>query len=136
MPVLSIIACGMLEDELAYVLSEDNELAELILVENREHFGLQRKLRSRGCLPALIPLDRIPEILKREKNHSFLEIMKPLWRFHFIEKISRKLENRCTGISGKCPVFQTGFLFSMAHAGIRLETLKSILKVSDASLIS
>ncbi|MDO8725619.1 MAG: DUF1638 domain-containing protein [Candidatus Methanoperedens sp.] len=46
MPVLSIIACGMLEGELAYVLSGDSELAQLILVENGEHFGLQRKLRS------------------------------------------------------------------------------------------
>ncbi len=33
MPVLSIIACGMLEDEAAYLLSQDNELAQL--VENR-----------------------------------------------------------------------------------------------------
>ena len=33
MPVLSIIACGMLEDELAYVLSSDRELAQVILKE-------------------------------------------------------------------------------------------------------
>ncbi len=59
MPVLSIIACGMLEDELAYVLSSDRELVQLILVENSEHFGLQRKLKTLGCLPALIPLDRV-----------------------------------------------------------------------------
>lgn len=65
MPVLSIIACGMLEDELAHVLSGDRELAQLILVENSEHYTLQRKLRSQGCFPALIPLDRVSEILLR-----------------------------------------------------------------------
>jgi hypothetical protein len=93
MPVLSIIVCGMLEDELAYVLSEDSELAQLILVENMEHFGLQRKLKSLGCLPALIPLDRVPEILKEEQNQLLQTILKPFCGFHFIEKIRRKLEN-------------------------------------------
>jgi hypothetical protein len=78
MPVLSIIACGMLEDELAYVLSGDRELAQLILVENSEHFGLQRKLKSLGCFPTLIPLDRVLEILIRENNQSFPAIIKSL----------------------------------------------------------
>jgi hypothetical protein len=94
MPVLSIIACGMLEDELAYVLSSDKELAQLILVENSEHFGLQRKLKSLGCLPALIPLDRVGEILIRENNQSLPAILKPLCYFNFIKKISHKLENQ------------------------------------------
>ena len=39
MPVLSIIACGMLEDELVHVLSKDSELQQLIVVENRESQG-------------------------------------------------------------------------------------------------
>jgi len=94
MPVLSIIACGMLEDELAYVLSGDRDLAQLILVENSEHFGLQRKLKSLGCLPALIPLDRVPEILIRENNQSLPVILKTLCHFHFINKILRKMENQ------------------------------------------
>ncbi len=93
MPVLSIIACDMLEDELTCVLSKDDKLEQLILVEKKECFGLQRKLKSLGCLPALVPLDRIPEILKGEKNQSFLAILKPLYGLRFIEKIQRKLEN-------------------------------------------
>ncbi len=68
MPVLSIIACDMLEDELAYLLSHDSELVQLILVDNNNHLGLQRKLKSLGCFHALIPLDRVPEIL--EKKHK------------------------------------------------------------------
>ncbi len=94
MPVLSIIACDMLEDELAYVLSEDSELAQLILVDNDRHFGLQRKLKYRGCLPSLIPLDRVPEILKGEQNQLLQTILKPFCGFRFIEKIRCKLENR------------------------------------------
>src|SRR5574341_1400980 len=94
MPVLSIIACDMLEDELAYVLSEDSELAQLILIDNNKHFVLQRKLKSQGCLPALIPLDRVPEILKGEQNQLLQTILKPFCSFRFIEKIRRRLENR------------------------------------------
>ncbi|MCX9085624.1 MAG: DUF1638 domain-containing protein [Candidatus Methanoperedens sp.] len=94
MPVLSIIACGMLEDELAHVLSGDRELAQLILVENSEHFGLQRKLKSLGCLSALIPLDRVPEILVREHKQSHPAILKSLSRVHFIQKVLHKLENQ------------------------------------------
>jgi hypothetical protein len=33
MPVLSIISCGMLEDELTHVLAEDKELTRTILVD-------------------------------------------------------------------------------------------------------
>jgi len=94
MPVLSIIACGMLEDELAYVLSSDRELSQLILVENTEHFGLQRKLNLLGCLPTLIPLDRVPEILIRKNNQTLPAILKPLCCFNFIKKIVSKMENQ------------------------------------------
>ncbi len=94
MPVLSIIACDMLEDELAYVLSKDSELEQLILVEKMECFGLQRKLKSLGCLSTLIPLDRVQEILKDEKKRSFPAIQKPVFGFRFIEKIRSRLENR------------------------------------------
>ena len=83
----------MLEDEVAYVLSQDSELAQLILVENGEHFRIQRKLQSQGCLPTLIPLDRVPELLTEEQS-QLLAILKPFCGFRFIEKICRKLEDR------------------------------------------
>ncbi|MDL5501853.1 MAG: DUF1638 domain-containing protein, partial [Candidatus Methanoperedens sp.] len=94
MPVLSIIACDMLEDELTHVLSKDSELEQLILVEKMECFGLHRKLKSLGCLSALIPLDRVQEILKGEKNQSFPAILKPVYGLRFIEKIRSRMENR------------------------------------------
>jgi hypothetical protein len=66
----------------------------LILVENSEHFGLQRKLKSLGCLPALIPLDRVGEILIREHSQSFPAILKPLCCFNFVKQIRHRLENQ------------------------------------------
>jgi hypothetical protein len=132
MPVLSIIACGMLEDELAYVLSSDRELAQLILVENSEHFGLQRKLKSLGCFPAVIPLDRVPEILTRENNQSLPAILKSLDCFNFIKKIHRKMENQH---KPKVTVV-VNMLRRGLHADVemvRVEVYKTIMEMSRFS---
>jgi len=71
MPVLSIIACSMLEDELVHVLSKDCELQQLIVVENRDSSGFLHKLRLRNLAPKTIFLDRIPMILKSKSNSDF-----------------------------------------------------------------
>jgi len=128
MPVLSIIACGMLEDELAYVLSGDSELAQLILVENSEHFGLQRKLKSLGCLPALIPLDRVPEILIRD--HSLPAI--PFCCFHFINKILCKLEKQH---KPKVTVVAT-ILRRGLHADVEMVRIEVYRKIMEMSRFS
>lgn len=99
----------MLEDEVAYVLSQDSELAQLILVENGEHFRLQRKLQSQGCRPTLIPLDRVPELLTEEQS-QFLAILKPFCGFRFIEKICRKLEDRNKTKMNAVPAKKVTFL--------------------------
>lgn len=64
MPVLSIIACGMLEDELVHVLIRDCEIRQLIVVENNNISGFLRKLRSGGLVPRVISLDRVPMLLE------------------------------------------------------------------------
>ena len=65
MPVLSIIACEMLEDELVYVLSKDQNAVRLITVENRQCFRFVRKLKSRNCQVRLFPSDRISFFVKQ-----------------------------------------------------------------------
>lgn len=57
MPVLSIIACGMLEDELVHVLSKDSEIKQLIVVEDRVNLEFLRKLKSKNCTPRTAYLD-------------------------------------------------------------------------------
>jgi len=87
MPVLSIIACGMFEDELTYVLSQDHELKQLILVDNRECMGLIRKLKSENCIPRTAPLDRVPMLLNSGHGSGFRFLMKPLMVFPFFRKL-------------------------------------------------
>ncbi|MDI9394837.1 MAG: DUF1638 domain-containing protein [Euryarchaeota archaeon] len=94
MPVLSIIACGMLEDELAHVLSEDREIKQLIVVENRNNFGFLRKLRSENCTPRTVPLDRVPMLLKPGFSPDFKTILKLFLPFSFLGKIHEKIESK------------------------------------------
>ncbi len=64
MPVPSIVACGMLEDELVHILSKDSELKQIIVVENRGNLEFLRKLKSKNCTPRTVFLDMIPMLLK------------------------------------------------------------------------
>lgn len=59
MPVLSIIACRMLEDELAHILSADRTIRELFLVDSRECLSFSLKLRSQHRSHILLGLDEI-----------------------------------------------------------------------------
>lgn len=65
MPVLSIVACEMLEDELVYVLSKDPEIKRLFVVENRNSFRFVKKLRSENLKPFMFSSDRLyPAVLE------------------------------------------------------------------------
>jgi hypothetical protein len=92
MPVLSIIACGMLEDELVHVLSRDCEIRQLIVVENRNIFGFLRKLRSGNLTPRIIPLDRVQMLLKAGFSPGFKKISKVIMYIPFFRKINEKIE--------------------------------------------
>jgi hypothetical protein len=94
MPVLSIIACGMLEDELVHVLSKDHELQQLIVVENRESPGLLRKLRLRNCSPRTAFLDRVPMLLKGHSSPQFRAPARLLSCFSRFKKLCRKRKKR------------------------------------------
>ena len=90
MPVLSIIACRMLEDELVHVLSKDRELQQLIVVENRDISGFLRKLKSKNCSPRTVFLDRIPVLLKGGSSPDFKTFAKFLSLFPFFKRIHKK----------------------------------------------
>jgi hypothetical protein len=80
MPVLSIIACRILEDELAHVLCQDRHLQHIILIDGQECMGLSQKLRS--ChRPHLILSEealeeRLSEMGKEERSHPLIKALK------------------------------------------------------------
>jgi len=59
MPVLSILACRMLEDELASLLSADREVRELFLVDGKDSLILSAKLKAKNRPHLLLSLEEI-----------------------------------------------------------------------------
>jgi hypothetical protein len=94
MPVLSIIACGMLEDELVHVLSKDSELQQLIVVETRESLGLLRKLRLRNCNLRTAFLDRVPMLLKGQSGPDFKIFSRIPSGFLLFKKLLKKRKDK------------------------------------------
>ncbi|MFZ1316006.1 DUF1638 domain-containing protein [Methanothrix sp.] len=70
MPVLSIVVCRMLEDELAHILSADEETRELILVDGIESIRLSEKLKSLGRPHILLSRPQIAGDLEQKSRIS------------------------------------------------------------------
>jgi hypothetical protein len=94
MPVLSIIACEMLEDELVYVLSKDQNPVRLITVENRQCFRFVRKLKSGNCQVRLFPPDRVSFFVKQMHSPGPMEIPNFLLKFPFFGKIHENMKGK------------------------------------------
>jgi len=94
MPVLSIIACEMLEDELVYVLSKDQNPVRLITVENRQCFRFVRKLKSGNCQARLFPPDRISFFIKQMHGPGPMNIPNFLLKFPFFGKIHENMKEK------------------------------------------
>ena len=100
MPLLSIIACEMLEDELVYILSKDLKIEHLFVVENRNSFRFVQKLKSEDLKPFVFSYDRLCPIVAESNRRSPGSFMKKLLNIPIFKKIScvlnRKKEQELT----------------------------------------
>ncbi len=145
MPVLSIIACEMLEDELSYVLSEDHDLNQLIVVENRQSLRFVRKLKSLNCQPKLFPLDKVPIFLKEANSSVYnsvsVNILKLFLKFPFFKKIPHNTGGKSKEKNREKPIVVVNTLKLGLHADcelLRSEIYQNIRKMaafSDGILI-
>lgn len=149
MPALSIIACEILEDELAYVLSEDHDLNQLIVVENRQSIRFVRKLKSINCQPKLFPLEKVPIFLKEANNSVYnsvynsvsVNILKLLLKFPFFNKIPHNTGGKSKEKNREKPIVVVNTLKLGLHADcelLRSEIYQNIRKMaafSDGILI-
>ncbi len=116
---MSIIACGMLEDELVHVLSKDSELKQLIVVENRGNLEFLRKLKSKNCTPRKVFLDRVQMLLEDTDN---LKSRKSL-KFFSLPPIFNKIHNKRELIKKKTVTVVVNLLRQDLHSD--LEQLKA-----------
>ncbi|MGB9929572.1 MAG: DUF1638 domain-containing protein [Methanosarcina sp.] len=94
MPVLSIIACAMLEDELVHVLSKDNAISQLIVVENAGNLGFLRKLKSKNCTLRTVFFDKLPFFLGEKTILRPSSLIKFVSAFPILRKIIENKKNK------------------------------------------
>lgn len=99
LPVLSIIACQMLEDELVYVLSTDQELKKLFVIENSQSISFIRKLTSKNCRFKLLPLDNASSVLKKINSSMSTKIPNFLVKLPLFGKLINDNNEKCRGIT-------------------------------------
>jgi len=68
LPIISIIAYQMIENELVYVLSTDQDLIKLFVIENSQSISFIRKLTSKNCRFKFLPLGNTSSLYKRNKK--------------------------------------------------------------------
>jgi hypothetical protein len=89
MPVMSIIACRILEEEIFHVLSLENAFDYLFVTDTKEAHGLVRRLKKGNTPYAPMPSDRIPDMLRQTRSSCKRNIirricMKPSAKEDFI----------------------------------------------------
>ncbi|SFM30351.1 DUF1638 domain-containing protein [Methanolobus profundi] len=94
MPLLSIVACEMLEDELVYVLSKDPEIKRLFVVENRNSFRFVQKLRSADLKPFVFSSDRLYSVVSESNSISHDSFTKMLLNIPFFRQICNSLNRK------------------------------------------
>jgi hypothetical protein len=94
MPVLSILACEMLEDELVYVLSKDLEIKRLFVIEDRNSLRLAKKLKSENLKPLMFSSDRLYPIVSEINRGSLGSFTRKFSNIPFCKKIYDSILNK------------------------------------------
>ncbi|MCD4703247.1 MAG: DUF1638 domain-containing protein [Methanosarcinaceae archaeon] len=71
MPLLSIIACGMFEDEITHLIENDKDISSIFIVKNENCIGLTEKLDTVCVEYAYSSLEDIPSLPGRSDNDNF-----------------------------------------------------------------
>jgi len=94
MPILSIVACEILEDELVYVLSKDPEIKRLFVVENRNSFRFVKKLKSENLKPFMFSSDKLYPTISEINKESLSRYTKLFSNIPLCKKIYDFIPNK------------------------------------------
>lgn len=68
MPVMSIIACRILEDEIFHVISSENAFDHLFVTDTKEAYSLIRRLRTSNISHTSVPSEKMPDMIRQTKG--------------------------------------------------------------------
>lgn len=76
MPVMSIIACRILEDEIFHVISSENAFDYLFVTDTKEAHGLIRRLRKGDIPYTSVPSEKIADMIRQTKGSGKYDIIR------------------------------------------------------------
>ncbi|MEA1984808.1 MAG: DUF1638 domain-containing protein [Euryarchaeota archaeon] len=78
LPLLSIVACGMFEDEITHLIENDKDISSIIIAKNENCIGLTGKLDTVCIEYTFSSLEDIPTLLERQDNENFILVVNVL----------------------------------------------------------
>jgi hypothetical protein len=70
MPIMSIISCKIMQDEIIWILENDTSIDEIIVVENENIREFIEKLNKEDIQHQVIPLEKISTLIEMENKCS------------------------------------------------------------------
>jgi len=75
MPVLSILSCKILQDEIVWLLSNDSAIQNIVIVENENISEFSEKLDEQHTSYEIVPLEKIPKALESVDKNEFVVVI-------------------------------------------------------------
>ena len=70
MPIMSIISCKIMQDEIIWILENDSSIDEIIVVENENIREFVEKLNKEDIQHQVLPLEKISTLIEMENKCS------------------------------------------------------------------
>jgi hypothetical protein len=75
MPVMAILSCKILQDEIVHLLENDPSVSEIIVVKNNEEQDIIAKMDGSGLRYALLPLEQLLPTTQRNDIEKFTVVV-------------------------------------------------------------
>ncbi|HOW15452.1 DUF1638 domain-containing protein [Methanosarcina sp.] len=75
MPVMSIISCKIMQDEIVWLLTRDSEINKIIIVENENISEFTEKLDEQNTSYEITPFEKIPHVLEKYDENKLTVIV-------------------------------------------------------------
>jgi hypothetical protein len=93
MPIMSIISCKIMQDEIIWILENDSSIDEIIVVENENIREFVEKLTKTYIQHQILPLEKIPSLIKMGNENDKYIVLVHLMRLG-LHKSPKELKNK------------------------------------------
>jgi hypothetical protein len=100
--VMGLIGCRLFEDEVVHVISRDEDLDQVVLVNNDESRDFQRKLEAASSVHIIKVKEEELSLLSFPSGHTVLVWLKPMALHQKPEKLREDIISTLSKVGEKC----------------------------------